>query len=39
MATTTKEKTEGRYIASVGRRKTAISRARITPSAKMSVIN
>lgn len=34
MATTTKEK----YIESVGRRKTAIARARITPSAKTSVV-
>ena len=38
MATTTKEKTGERYIASVGRRKQAIARARITPSAKTSVV-
>ncbi|MEI6864248.1 MAG: 30S ribosomal protein S9 [Candidatus Adlerbacteria bacterium] len=35
---TTKEKTEERYIEAVGRRKTAIARARITPSAKTAVI-
>ncbi|MBY0293888.1 30S ribosomal protein S9 [Patescibacteria group bacterium] len=34
MATATKEK----YIETVGRRKTAIARARITPSAKTSVV-
>jgi small subunit ribosomal protein S9 len=34
----TKEKTAERYIAATGRRKTAIARARITPSTKMSVI-
>lgn len=33
-----KEKSAERYIASVGRRKTAIARARITPAPKMSVI-
>ncbi len=33
----TKAKTEERYIESVGRRKTAIARARITPSARTIV--
>ncbi len=31
-------KKEDRYIATVGRRKTAIARARLTPAAKMSVM-
>ena len=34
----TKEKSAERYIEAVGRRKTAIARARITPAAKMSII-
>ena len=34
----TKEKTEERYIAATGRRKTATARARLTPAPKMSVI-
>ncbi len=33
----TKTKTEGRYIETVGRRKTAIARARLTPATRMSV--
>lgn len=37
MAVATKEKTGERYIEAVGRRKTAIARARITPSSKTSV--
>lgn len=36
MATTTAKKEE-RYIASVGRRKTAIARARLTPSSRTAV--
>ena len=36
MATATAKKEE-RYIEAVGRRKTAIARARLTPAAKMSV--
>jgi small subunit ribosomal protein S9 len=36
MATTTKK--EGRYIETVGRRKTAIARARITPAAKTTIV-
>lgn len=35
---TTKIKEEGRYIEAVGRRKTAIARARITPSTRTSVL-
>jgi len=35
---TTKTKEEGRYIEAVGRRKTAIARARITPSTRTSVL-
>ncbi len=38
MATTTKTKEEGRYIEAVGRRKTAIARARLTPSTRTSVL-
>jgi len=38
MATTTKTKEEGRYIEAVGRRKTAVARARITPSTRTSVL-
>ncbi len=38
MATSTKAKEGERYIEAVGRRKTAIARARITPSAKSSVV-
>ena len=34
----TKEKSAERYIEAVGRRKTAIARARLTPAAKMSTI-
>ena len=34
---TTKEKIAERYIAATGRRKTAIARARLTPSTKMAV--
>ena len=34
----TKEKSAERYIEAVGRRKTAIARARLTPAAKMSII-
>jgi ribosomal protein S9 len=37
MATTTKTK-EDRYIEAVGRRKTAVARARITPSSKTAVV-
>lgn len=37
MATATLKK-EDRYIEAVGRRKTAIARARITPGAKMSIV-
>ncbi len=37
MAATTTKKDE-RYIEAVGRRKTAIARARLTPASKMSVI-
>jgi small subunit ribosomal protein S9 len=35
---TTKEKSADRYIEAVGRRKTAIARARLTPGTKMSVV-
>ncbi len=35
---TTKTKEEGRYIEAVGRRKTAIARARLTPSTRTSVL-
>lgn len=35
---TTKTKDEGRYIEAIGRRKTAIARARLTPSASTSVV-
>lgn len=38
MATAKTTKTEGRYIETVGRRKTAIARARLTPSTKTSVV-
>ena len=38
MATTTKTKEEGRYIEAVGRRKTAVARARLTPSTRTSVL-
>lgn len=38
MATATKEKSTERYIESVGRRKTAIARARLTPASKTSVV-
>ncbi len=34
----TKEKSAERYIEAVGRRKTAIARARLTPASKMSVV-
>ncbi len=33
----TKEKTEEKYVASVGRRKTAIARARLTPGTRTAV--
>lgn len=35
---TTKIKEEGRYIEAVGRRKTAVARARLTPSTRTSVL-
>ena len=38
MATATKTRTEGQYIEAVGRRKTAVARARITPSNATSVL-
>ncbi len=38
MATATTIKKEDRYTEAVGRRKEAIARARITPSARMSVV-
>ena len=38
MATTTKAKAEGRFIETIGRRKTAIARARLTPAAATSVV-
>jgi len=38
METTTKIKKEGRYIETVGRRKTSSARVRVTPGAKINVI-
>ncbi|TSC55076.1 MAG: small subunit ribosomal protein S9 [Parcubacteria group bacterium LiPW_30] len=38
METTTKTKKEGRYIETVGRRKTSSARVRVTPGAKLNVI-
>jgi small subunit ribosomal protein S9 len=38
METTTKTKKEGRYIETVGRRKTSSARVRVTPGAKINVI-